>query len=124
MNRQVKKDSKVMWVLKALLASYLITGVLLLILTLFLYKFEMNEKAASAAIVAVYLVSTFIGGIILGKLAKVRRFLWGMGLGVVYFGLLLLITLGVYRTLDTSAVHLMTTFVLCAGGGMAGGMIS
>ena len=47
-----------------------------------------------------------------------------MGLGVIYFGLLLLITLGVYRTLNQDAANLMTTFVLCMGGGMAGGMIS
>ena len=47
-----------------------------------------------------------------------------MGLGIVYFGLLLLITLGVYRTLNGNAANLMTTFILCAGGGMAGGMLS
>ncbi len=124
MERQVRKDSKVMWMLKALLASYIITGILLLVLTLLMYKIELNEKAVAAAIIAVYLVSTLIGGIIIGKLARVRRFLWGIGLGVAYFGLLLLITLGVYRTLNGSAANLMTTFILCAGGGMAGGMLS
>lgn len=124
MERQVQKDSKIMWMLKALLASYIVTGVLLLILTLLLYKLELNEKIVSAAIVGIYLVSTLIGGIIIGKLVRVKRYLWGMGLGVIYFGLLLLITLGVYRTLNQDAANLMTTFVLCMGGGMAGGMIS
>ncbi len=124
MERHVQKDSKVMWMLKALLASYIVTGVLLLILTLLLYKLEMNEKMVSAAIVGVYLVSTLIGGIIIGKLVRVKRYLWGMGLGVIYFGLLLLITLGVYRTLNQDTANLMTTFILCMGGGMTGGMIS
>lgn len=122
MERQVRKDSKVMWMLKALLVSYIITGILLLVLALLMYKIELNEKAVSAAIVAVYLVSTFLGGIVIGKLARVRKFLWGMGLGVIYFGLLLLITLGVYRTLNGDATGLLTTFILCACGGMAGGM--
>lgn len=122
MERQVRKDSKVMWMLKALLVSYIITGILLLALALLMYKIELNEKAVSAAIVAVYLVSTFLGGIVIGKLARVRKFLWGMGLGVIYFGLLLLITLGVYRTLNGDAAGLLTTFILCACGGMAGGM--
>ncbi len=124
MERQVRKEIKGMWMLKALLASYIVTGALLLILTLLLYKFELNEQIVSAAIIAIYLVSTLIGGIIIGKLTGVRKFLWGLGLGVLYFGLLLLITLGVYRTINGDASSLMTTFILCAGGGMAGGMIS
>ncbi len=124
MERKIQKDSKVMWILKALLVSYIITGILLLILTFLMYKIELNEKAVAAAIIAVYLVSTLIGGIIIGKLARIKRYLWGMGLGVLYFGLLLLVTLGVYRTLNGDAANLLTTFILCAGGGMAGGMLS
>lgn len=124
MERQVRKDSKVMWVLKALLASYIVTGILLLLLTMALYKMELNEKMVSAAIVAIYVMATLIGGIIIGKMAKVKRFIWGLGLGVAYFALLLLITLGVYHTLNGDGANLVTTFILCAGGGMAGGMLS
>lgn len=124
MERQVRKDSPVMWILKALLISYIMTGVLLLLLTVLLYKLELNEKAVSAAIVAIYVLSTLIGGIAIGKMAKMRRFLWGIGLGILYFALLMAITLGVYHTLNTDGVNLVTTLILCAGGGMAGGMIS
>ena len=124
MERQVRKDSKVMWVLKALLASYIVTGILLLLLTMALYKMELNEKMVSAAIVAIYVMATLIGGLLIGKMAKVKRFIWGLGLGVAYFALLLLITLGVYHTLNGDGANLVTTFILCAGGGMAGGMIS
>ena len=124
MERQVRKDSKVMWVLKALLASYIVTGILLLLLTMALYKMELNEKMVSAAIVAIYVMATLIGGILIGKMAKVKRFIWGLGLGVAYFALLLLITLGAYHTLNGDGANLVTTFILCAGGGMAGGMIS
>ena len=124
MERQVRKDSKVMWVLKALLASYIVTGILLLLLTMALYKMELNEKMVSAAIVAIYVMATLIGGILIGKMAKVKRFIWGLGLGIAYFDLLLLITLGVYHTLNGDGANLVTTFILCAGGGMVGGMIS
>ena len=124
MERKLRKDAGVMLVLKSLLVSYILTGVLLLLLAVALYKLELNEKAVSAAIVAIYIVSTLIGGIIIGKFARVRRYLWGLGLGIGYFALLLLITLGVYRTLNGDAANLVTTFVLCAGGGMAGGMLS
>ena len=124
MERRIQKDSKVMWVLKSLLASYIVTGIMLLVLTVLLYKMDLNEKAVSARIVAIYVMATLIGGIIIGKLARVRRFVWGLGLGIGYFALLLLITLGVYHTLNGNGANLITTFILCAGGGMVGGMIS
>lgn len=124
MEKRIQKDSKIMWILKALLTSYIVTGILLVVLAMLLYKFELNEKIVSAAIVGIYVISTLIGGFIIGRLMKVRRFLWGMGLGILYFALLLLITLGVYRTLNGNSANLLTTFILCAGGGMAGGMIS
>lgn len=124
MERQSRKEAKGMWVLKSLLASYIVTAVLLLLLAMALYKLELNEKSVSAAIVAIYVIATLIGGIVIGKMARVRRFLWGLGLGIGYFGLILLITLGVYRTLNTDGVNLVTTLILCAGGGMAGAMIS
>ena len=124
MERRIQKDSKVMWVLKSLLASYIVTGIMLLVLTVLLYKMDLNEKAVSAGIVAIYVMATLVGGIIIGKLARVRRFVWGLGLGIGYFALLLLITLGVYHTLNGNGANLITTFILCAGGGMVGGMIS
>lgn len=119
-----QKNIKVIWWIKSLLASYIVTGVLLLILTFFMYKFELNEKIVSAAIVGIYVVSTLVGGIIIGKLTREKRYLWGLILGIMYFVLLLIITLGVYRTLNGDSVSIVTSLILCAGGGMAGGMIS
>lgn len=120
----MQKKIKVIWWIKSLLASYIVTGILLLVLTFFMYKFELNEKIVSAAIVGIYVVSTLIGGMIIGKLTKSKRYLWGMVLGIIYFVLLLLITLGVYRTLNGDSVSIVTSLILCAGGGMTGGMIS
>lgn len=120
----MQKNIKVIWWIKLLLASYIVTGISLLVLTFFMYKFELNEKIVSAAIVGIYVVSTLIGGMIIGKLTKSKRYLWGMVLGIIYFVLLLLITLGVYRTLNGDSVSIVTSLILCAGGGMTGGMIS
>ena len=120
----MQKNIKVIWWIKSLLASYIVTGILLLVLTFFMYKNELNEKIVSAAIVGIYVVSTLIGGMIIGKLTKSKRYLWGMVLGIIYFVLLLLITLGVYRTLNGDSVSIVTSLILCAGGGMTGGMIS
>ena len=120
----MQKNIKVIWWIKSLLASYIVTGILLLVLTFFMYKFELNEKIVSAAIVGIYVVSTLIGGMIIGKLTKSKRYLWGMVLGILYFVLLLLITLGVYRTLNGDSVSIVTSLILCAGGGLTCGMSS
>ena len=124
MRKKEQNEVWIMWMVKALLAAYVVTGILLIILALALYKFELNEKIVSAAIVGIYVVSTLIGGVIIGKLTKSKRYLWGMVLGIIYFVLLLLITLGVYRTLNGDSVSIVTSLILCAGGGMTGGMIS
>lgn len=122
--RELGNDLKVLWVLKSLLISYIVTALLLFALAGLLYKLDLGEKTVSAGIVAIYITSTLVGGIVLGKMAQTRRFLWGVCLGAGYFILLLLISFGVYRTIDAEGMNLVTTFILCAGGGMIGGMIS
>lgn len=124
MEKQRNRETKMIWMLKALLFAYVVTGILLALLTVLVYKFELDEQLVSAAIVAIYVLATMAGGLVIGKLVKVRRFLWGLGLGLAYFALLMLITLGVYRTLNGDAVNLITALILCSGGGMIGGMIS
>ena len=124
MRKKEQNEVWIMWMVKALLAAYVVTGILLIILALALYKFELNEGAVTAGVTAVYLISTFTGGLVVGNLAKVRRFLWGIVLGILYFALLLLVTVGIYRTFHGSSTEILVTFALCAGGGMAGGMIS
>ena len=124
MRKKEQNEVWIMWMVKALLAAYVVTGILLIILALALYKFELNEGAVTAGVTAVYLISTFTGGLVVGKLAKVRRFLWGIVLGILYFALLVLVTVGIYRTFHGNSTEILVTFALCAGGGMAGGMIS
>lgn len=115
---------KLMWILKAMLASYIVTGLLLLTLTFLLYQFKLDEQTVMAGIVVIYVVSTFIGGLILGKLTKKRKFLWGSILGGLYFLLLFVISYGIYREFNTNGLNAITTVLLCVGGGMLGGMVS
>ena len=123
MNR-LEKNQKIIWLLKALLFSYVVTGISLLLLSVLLYKFEWNEHLVSAAIVAVYVLSTVVGGIVIGKLVRSRRFFWGLLLGILYFILLLVITIILYRSLSGNGLNMLTAWILCTGGGMTGGMIS
>lgn len=124
MERKIRKESMPVWILKALLTAYIFTGILLVLIAFLLYKFYLSEEFVTGAIIVVYVVSTFVGGFVMGKLAKTRKFFWGLIVGLLYFALLLLITLGIYRSLDGSGSNVVTTLLLCAGGGMLGGMLS
>ena len=66
MERRIRKDTKILWVLKGLLVSYVVTGVLLLLLAMALYRLELNEKSVSAAVIVIYVLSTLVGGIVIG----------------------------------------------------------
>ena len=123
MEKKLTDSTKFIWILRCLLVSYVVTTVLLLLMTFLLYKFDLGEQEVKLGIMAVYVVSTFAGGFLLGKLVKVRRFLWGLILGCLYFLLLILISIGVYRTVQAGG-NLILAFGLCAAGGILGGMVS
>ena len=108
-----KRGEKIMWMLKSLLASYIVTGLLLLGLTFLVYKFELDEQVVVAGIVAIYIVSTFVGGYIIGKLTGVKKYIWGMP-----------DVLMKYRIRQTNGISAITTAILCIGGGTMGGMLS
>ena len=119
-----KKGQKLLWMLKSLMASYIVTGLLLLGLTVLVYKFELDEQLVVGSIVVIYVLATFLGGFIIGKLTGHKKYIWGLMTGAIYFGLLYLISYGVYREFSTNGLNAVTTAILCVGGGMLGGMVS
>ncbi|MDR0948703.1 MAG: TIGR04086 family membrane protein [Lachnospiraceae bacterium] len=124
--RFTKDDTKlpIMFLLKCLLFSYILTGGLLLLLALLLYLFNLPSPAVAACIILIYVGSTFFAGFMAGKKLKTRKFLWGFVLGLAYFVLLLLMSLLVNRSISGIGETFLSTLVLCAGGGTLGGMMS
>lgn len=70
---------------RALIATYILSGILLAILSFALFKFRLPENQVNLAVCAVYILSCFFGGIIAGKTMRTRRFFWGLVLGTLYF---------------------------------------
>lgn len=124
MEKTMGNGTQVLRILKALLASYIVTGIMLLILTLLLYKFDWDEQMVTAGIIVTYVVSTFVGGFIMGKLKKEKKFIWGLLTGLLYFVLLFCISFCVYRSFQGNGTNVITTLLLCLGGGMLGGMLA
>lgn len=114
----------VFFLLKTLLFSYILTGVLLAVLALLLYKMGLGEKTVSVSIIVIYVAATLFGGFVAGKKLKNRRFLWGLLMGTAYFIVLAAVSLVAGPRGVQMGNSFFTTLVLCAGGGMLGGMLS
>ena len=74
----MEKSKTIFLVVKVLFAMYIVTGLILLLLTALLYKFDIGENVINLGVIVVYIISGFLGGFILGKVKKTRKFLWGM----------------------------------------------
>ena len=112
-----------MRLLMALLAAYIVTGGLLLLLALLLYKLRLSESVINLSITAIYLIACFLAGFLMGKMMKTRKYLWGAAGGLLYFTLLALISLAA-RQGSAEASSFITTLLLCTAGGTLGGMLS
>ena len=115
---------KVIFIIKCMLGAYILTAGLLLLLAFMLYRFGLSEKVVSICIIVVYIIVTFLAGLLAGKREGRKKFLWGLMMGVLYFGILVAVSLVVNRGLEDVAGNMMTVFFLCAGSGMLGGMVS
>lgn len=110
--------------LKILFLMYMVTFVLLLALAFVLFKMDPGETVFRIWLIAVYVISGLLGGFLMGKKVKNRRFLWGLMVGVVYFAILFAVSVILKRGIGDDIMHLLMTFVLCAASGTVGGMIS
>ena len=124
MLKQINLSSRLTFILKCLLISYLLTTGLLLLLALMLYRFGLSEKIVSICIIAIYIIITFLAGFLAGKREGNRKFLWGLMMGSLYFVILIVLSLIVNHGLSGVSGNLLTVLMLCGGSGMLGGMIS
>ena len=124
MERQTRKESMLIPVLVILVTMYIITGMLLLLLAFLMYQMDLAEPVVNGAIIAIYIIAGFFGGFLMGKKAGVKKYLWGLLMGALYYGVLLLVGVILHQGLDAEPVQLLSTMMLCLLSATAGGMIS
>ena len=124
MQSKLNLSARFTFILKCLLFSYLLTTGLLLLLALMLYRFGLSEQIVSICIIAIYVIVTFLAGLIAGKREGNRKFLWGLLIGTLYFLVLLIVSLMVNYGMSSITGNFFTVLMLCAGSGMLGGMVS
>lgn len=118
------KENPLVAIFTAIFAMFVISGLLLLLLAAILYKIEPGESVIKMGIVVIYVITGLAGGLLMGKIMREQKFLWGLAAGIIYFVILLLASAVVKRGFDMELTKTVTTLILCGVSGMAGGMLS
>ncbi len=111
-------------VLVSLFGGYVITFLGIVILALLLLIFQISENVVDIGIIAIYVLSCFLSGFIIGKRTKARKFLWGMVSGGIYLCVLFLLSLIARQSVQNLGNDLITVLLICIGSGTLGGMVS
>lgn len=101
-----------------------VTAIGLMLLAFIMNRFGLTENMLSVAIIILYILSAFTGGLFSGRIMKKKKYLWGFLTGTMYFFILLIMSLCVNGEILAEEQKVITTYLLCAGGGMLGGMLS
>ena len=123
--RQLKKEPPfILHFLIALLLSFFVTTVGILILAMLLYKLHISTAVIDIGVIIIYILSNFIGGFFCGRKLTKRKYLGGLLMGLLYFVVAILLSLIVEQSLSGLGLGLFSGLFLCAASGMLGGCIS
>ena len=107
---------------KAVLLTYVITALLLLLFAFLSLQFQLDAGQIGIGILCIYGIACLAGGwYVAGKAGK-RRLFWGLGVGVLYFLILVLISGMGDRSLRGDWVQILSALFLCGASGTAGGI--
>lgn len=124
MNKTFSQNKKFIYVLEGLLFSYIVTALLLLLISFLMLKIDLSGTVVSGFINFAYIISAFIGGFYIGKKTEQRKFIWGLVVGVFYFVILMLVSLLMNRAGSLPLGRLFTVLIITSLSGMLGGMVS
>lgn len=122
--RGAQKPAGAVSILYAFFVMFVCSGILLLLLSLAVFYLDLSAKLAEAFIYAIYVIASFLGGFVIGKIKKEKKFLWGVLMGTLYFAVVLIVSLVQNGGTVEDVVHMLTALLLCIAPAMAGGMIS
>lgn len=110
--------------LRSLLFSYLLSGILLVVISFALYRFRLKESQIQMAVILVYILSCVLSGFLTGKGIRRQRFLCGLLSGILYFAILLAVSVLLEKGIAPSVRQMATVLAICAGSGILGGVLS
>lgn len=124
MDKAIRQNTKIAHILKGLLFAYMLTALILLILSFLMLKLDLSSSVISGGINFSRIISAFVGGFFIGKKVEQKKFLWGLVMGVFYFIILMLISILMNRGNPLPMGSLLSVFIISSFSGMLGGMVS
>ena len=124
MDHVLKKNPVIMLLVKAVLLSFIVSAILLLITSALMLGSNMSASFVGVFVIAIYIISNFLSGLIMGKGMEQRKFLWGIVSGLMYFVVIFVLSIFVMSTKDFSLMATIRTLLICTISGMVGGMVS
>lgn len=118
------KWNQIMRIGKVVLLEYVLTALFLLLVTVLLYRVGLSEKTTLLCVRVIYVLVNLIGGLLIGKAAGSRKFLWGAITGISYFIVIFGVSVLIHKGVFVEAQITVITFLLCLAGGLVGGMLS
>ena len=115
---------KILNMIKTIAVIYVITAIILLGLSFGLYKFNLSEWQIKAGIIITYIISSAVGGFMIGSRQKNKRLLWGALTGFLYFMILALISFIVGNVDEINIYDMIKTALICVTSGCAGSFFS
>ncbi len=79
-------ETKVLNVSKAILISYILSAIALVVLAFIMYKSGLTKSQVEIGVKVIYFISAFIAGLVIALKEKRRRLFWGYGYGSRLYG--------------------------------------
>ncbi len=107
-----------------LAGMFIFSAILLAVMSAIIWKTDAGAGAVSGCVIAVYILSNFIGGFMAGKQAGKHRFLWGISVSVIYFAVIFVVGIWFMGNTPKLSQEVITCVLACIISGMFGGMLS
>ena len=118
----MKVKNKIIGIMLANILSYVVTFIMILLLALIMFKFQPEDTFINIMVFLTYFISNFGGGFYIGNKCESKKYIHGMICGVIYFIILLSISICLGGDV-TNLKKDIWVFVVCVAGGMCGGMV-
>ncbi len=110
-------------VLKGIVTAMISSVVMILISALLMLTMKLNDSSLKVLVGATYFVASFLGGIVTAKAGKTKKYIWGMTCGVLYFMIILIMSLIVPERETTNVLNATSCLLICVLAGCFGGMM-
>lgn len=109
--------------LKGFLVSFVLTALLLVVVAFVLYQTKASVEHMGGAILLVYAIDSFVGGMIFSAQKDSRHYLMGGLFGLAYFIIIYGVSAVWNKSISAMFPAMLTTLLVCILAGMLGGML-